>query len=230
MSTDGLTVFHPRDFWWYGMGLILQDSSVIYILSHIWNRCAMYLIQYLFLPAGLWGLLLSNIWVPCCWSGRGGLLWVFICWGFPPPSTISGSFRSLMLVLNLPSHLKPARGHKSERDHPKISVSLHKSNSFTILQHNALKYACLARSLPAAFSRIACERSGDPWELFSSDSLGQCIRTDSSLSARWWLQKKIDTPFQTDFTQTLLRGASGNPAIRSVVNKYYKIVNYKRDV
>lgn len=150
--------------------------------------------------------------------------------GFFSPSTISGSFRSLMPVLNLPSHFKPARGRKSEWDHLKISFSLHKSNSFTILRHNALKYACLARSLPAAFSRIACERSGDPWELFSSDSLGQCIRTDSSLSARWWLQKKIDTPFQTDFTQTLLRGASGNPAIRSVVNKYYKIVNYKRDV
>ena len=117
--------------------------------------------------------------------GEGGFLWVFICQDFPPPSIISGSFRLLMLVLNLPSHLKPARGRKSEQDHPKISVSLHKSNSFTILQHSALKYACLARSLPAAFSRIACERSGDPWELFSSDSLGQCIRTDSSLSARW---------------------------------------------
>lgn len=117
--------------------------------------------------------------------GERGPFVGFYLLGVSPPSTISGSFRSLMLVLNLPSHLKPARGHKSERDHPKISVSLHKSNSFTILQHNALKYACLARSLPAAFSRIACERSGDPWELFSSDSLGQCIRTDSSLSARW---------------------------------------------
>lgn len=173
------------------------------------------------------GLLLSNVWVPCYWLGTGA------SWGFlfavnssPSPSTISGSFRSVVLLLNLPSHLKPARGCKSIWDHPEISVSLHKSNSFTILQRNALKYACLARSLLAAFSRIACERRGDPWELFSSDSLGQCIRTDSSLSARWWLQKKIDTPFQTDFTQTLLRGASGNPAIRSVVNKYYKIVNY----
>lgn len=148
----------------------------------------------------------------------------------PPPSPISGGFRPLKLGPNLPSHLKPAQEHQSKQDHPKISVSLHKSNSFTIPQHNTFKCACLARSLPAALSRIACERSGHPRELFSSDSLGQCIRTDSSLSARWWLQKKIDTPFQTDFTQTLLRGASGNPAIRSVVNKYYKIVNYKRDV
>lgn len=90
---------------------------------------------------------------------------------------------------------------------------------------------CLPGLLPPSSALLDCLREErDPRELFSSDSLGQCIRTDSSLSARWWLQKKIDTPFQTDFTQTLLRGASGNPAIRSVVNKYYKIANYKRDV
>lgn len=38
-------------------------------------------------------------------------------------------------------------------------------------------------------------------------------------------KKTPDTPFQMDFTQNLLRGAGGNPAIRSVVNKYYKIAN-----
>lgn len=81
----------------------------------------------------------------------GGLFVGFYLLGFfPSPSTISGSFTSLIMVVNLPSHLKPARGCKSGRDHPKISVSLHKSNSFTILQHNTLKYACLACSLPAA--------------------------------------------------------------------------------
>lgn len=147
---DSLNIFHQRDFWWYGIEVILQDPSVMYILSHIWNRCAVYFIRYLSLPAGQWGLLLSNIWVPCCWSGRRALCGVLFVGFFSLPSKIPSSFRSLILVVNLPSHLKPARGHKSGQDHPKISVSLHKSNSFTILQHHTLKYACLARSLPAA--------------------------------------------------------------------------------
>lgn len=95
----------------------------------------------------------------CCYqtfgflaADQGGGLFVgfYLLGFFPSPPTISGSFMSLILVMNLPSHLKPAWGRKSGWDHPKISVSLHKSNSFTILQHNALKYACLARSLPAA--------------------------------------------------------------------------------
>lgn len=91
----------------------------------------------------------------------GGLFVGFHLMGFlPSPSTISSSLKSLILVVNLPSHLKPAWGHKSGQDHPKISVSLHKSNSFTILQHNTLKYACLARSLPAALPDCLPEEWG----------------------------------------------------------------------
>lgn len=95
----------------------------------------------------------------CCYqtfgflaAGQGGGLFVgfYLLGFFPSPITISSSFMSLILIVNLPSHLKQARGLKSGQDHPKISVSLHKSNSFTILQHNTLKYACLACSLPAA--------------------------------------------------------------------------------
>lgn len=95
-----------------------------------------------------WGLLLSDFWVPCCWSGRRALCGLLFVGVFPSPSTISSSFISLIQAVNLPSHLKPARGHKSGQDHAKISVSLHKSNSFTILQHKTLKSACLMCSLP----------------------------------------------------------------------------------
>lgn len=96
------------------------------------------------------------------WGSLGGGGGVFIYLFSPPPSAISGGFRSLKLSPNLPSHPKPSQELRSKQDHPKISVSLHKSNSSTIPQHSTFRCACQACSLPAALSWIACERSGTP--------------------------------------------------------------------
>lgn len=76
----------------------------------------------------------------------------------------------------------------------------------------------------------ACRRAG-PRERLSRGSRGQCISPAAGPSARWSLQQGENNP--TRHFKPISRRASGEPSklptVRSVVNKYDKIANYRRE-
>lgn len=135
--------------------------------------------------------LCSLLWIS---EGLGFVVWfgllelfrrgryLFIYFSLPPQQ----NFRWLQVIKAEPK--PPLRNrHKSSGANRTISRLLFLYIHQILLQSLSTTHSDVpARLAPPGSALLDCLREErDPRELFSSDSLGQCIRTDSSLSARW---------------------------------------------